>query len=169
MGVQRFIHMSALNASDEPRPALIKGGSNFLKSKAAGERAVRDEFPDATIVRPAVMYAEMDGFISMFLTRFRKTFLDTVYIYRAGEFTYKMPIFVRKLFAFLRTLLENSNKNLQLSDVAQGLTKIVGDPTTAGKTYEFVGPHCYKLSELVDYMFVFSHRILCKQTLFFQV
>uniref|UniRef100_A0A915CNR3 NADH dehydrogenase [ubiquinone] 1 alpha subcomplex subunit 9, mitochondrial n=1 Tax=Ditylenchus dipsaci TaxID=166011 RepID=A0A915CNR3_9BILA len=39
-----------------------------------------------------------------------------------------------------------------VSDVAQGLIKTISDPDAVGKTYEFVGPHCYKLSELVDFI-----------------
>lgn len=42
----------------------IKGGSRFLKSKWAGEQAVREEFPDAIIVRPADTFGNGDRYIT---------------------------------------------------------------------------------------------------------
>ena len=54
LGIGRLIHVSALNSSPKPEPHYVSGGSNFLKSKYAGELAIREEFPEATIFRPAL-------------------------------------------------------------------------------------------------------------------
>ena len=41
----------------------MPGGSNFLKTKREGERAVLAEFPDATIFRPSEMYGHGDHLV----------------------------------------------------------------------------------------------------------
>jgi uncharacterized protein YbjT (DUF2867 family) len=58
-GVSRFIQISAMGVASEA-PALAD------RSKAAGEQAIRETFPDADIVRPALVYGVGDHFLSRF-------------------------------------------------------------------------------------------------------
>ena len=53
VGVSRMIHVSALGAKED---AITE----FGKSKWAGERAVHEEFPEATILRPSTLFGYED-------------------------------------------------------------------------------------------------------------
>ncbi|KIJ54415.1 hypothetical protein M422DRAFT_775527 [Sphaerobolus stellatus SS14] len=58
-GVPRLVHVSHLNASlDSP--------SAFYRTKAEGERKVREAFPNASIVKPSIMYGYEDNFLNGF-------------------------------------------------------------------------------------------------------
>lgn len=132
MGVERFIHFSALNASHKPQEYYVKGGSRFLKSKAAGEDAVRSEFSNAVVVRPAAIYSWWDRFHMSYL-HFQRDFRTIgSSVYKRGKDTYKMPVY--------------------MADVSNGIQKIVEDPTWDGQTIEFVGPYSYQLYDLVYFM-----------------
>lgn len=63
MGVERFIHLSYLNAEEHPTPLVMKKPSMFKISKYLGECAVREEFPTATIIRASDIYGSEDRFI----------------------------------------------------------------------------------------------------------
>ncbi|KAI0041738.1 39kDa subunit of Ndufa9, NADH ubiquinone oxidoreductase [Auriscalpium vulgare] len=52
-GVQRFVHVSHLNASAE-------SPSQFYRAKAEGEALVKQAFPTATIVRPGTLFGYED-------------------------------------------------------------------------------------------------------------
>nr|XP_023025004.1 NADH dehydrogenase [ubiquinone] 1 alpha subcomplex subunit 9, mitochondrial isoform X1 [Leptinotarsa decemlineata]XP_023025010.1 NADH dehydrogenase [ubiquinone] 1 alpha subcomplex subunit 9, mitochondrial isoform X2 [Leptinotarsa decemlineata] len=132
-GVERFIHLSALNASENPETAgILKGGSKFLASKARGEKAVLEEFPEATIFRPADVYGQEDKFVRYYAHSWRRNG-QYFPLWHKGEKTEKQPVFI--------------------GDVATGIMNAIKDPDTAGKVYQAVGPKRYLLSELVDYFF----------------
>ncbi|WP_025886265.1 complex I NDUFA9 subunit family protein [Asaia prunellae] len=58
-GVARFVQVSAIGAAaDAP--------SHYGRSKAEGERRVREAFPDAIILRPSVVFGPRDSFLNMF-------------------------------------------------------------------------------------------------------
>lgn len=56
-GVSRFIHVSHLNAAPD-------SDSAYYRTKYAGEIAVREGFPESTIVRPGWMYGHEDRLLN---------------------------------------------------------------------------------------------------------
>ena len=57
-GAERFIFVSAL--------AVDNAKSNYAKTKIAGEDAVREAFPNATVLRPSLVIGAEDGFFQRF-------------------------------------------------------------------------------------------------------
>lgn len=117
-GVEKFIHLSALNASPNPTPILLQNGSGFLKSKYYGELAVREEFPEAVIIRPADILGQEDRFLRYYAHTWRRQ-IRGMPMWAKGEKTIKQPVYC--------------------SDVAQGIVNAMKDPEANGKTYQAVG------------------------------
>nr|XP_033337913.1 NADH dehydrogenase [ubiquinone] 1 alpha subcomplex subunit 9, mitochondrial-like [Megalopta genalis] len=131
-GVEHLIHVSCLNATSNPTPLMLETGSEILKCKWEGECAVREEFPTATIVRPASVYGQGDQFIRHYMHPMRR-FGMNIPLWEEGQKTEKQPVHV--------------------SDVAAGIAAIATNPCTAGKTYQFVGPNRYTLYEIVNWFY----------------
>lgn len=111
----RFIHVSALNASEDSPSA-------FLRSKKAGEIAVRKEYADATIVRPSTMYGHEDNFLNSLGSGLRIHFLAR------NEEQRLRPTYV--------------------ADVALSLETMMQDDSSIGQTYELYGPQEYTMGEI---------------------
>ena len=58
-GVKAFVHISALRAGE-------MGDSNYSNTKKAGEEAVWEAFPNATMLRPSVVFGPEDEFTNRF-------------------------------------------------------------------------------------------------------
>lgn len=58
-GVKKLVHVSALGADPESE-------SQYARTKAEGEAAVRAAFPKATIVRPSIVFGTEDNFFNKF-------------------------------------------------------------------------------------------------------
>ncbi len=121
-GVARLLHMSALGASaDTP--------SMYLRSKAAGEAAVRETAGKValTVFRPSVAFGRDDKFINLFA---RVQGLAPVFpVGRAGSRL--QPVHVE--------------------DVAQAMINAADNPVTFGRTYDLAGPHVYTLKQIIQY------------------
>jgi uncharacterized protein YbjT (DUF2867 family) len=119
-GVTRLIHISALGAS-------LTSPANSDRTKAAGEQAVRVVFPQATIVRPSLVYGIDDHFFSRFAAMIRSS---PVLPLIGGGTTRFQPIFV--------------------GDMAAGLMELLKRSDGVAKTYEFGGPRVYSFKALLE-------------------
>jgi NADH dehydrogenase len=122
LGARQLIHMSALGASCKA-PALAD------RSKAAGEAAVRAAFPDATIIRPSLVYGPDDHFFNGFATLARR--LPVLPLIGGGRTRFQ-PVYVE--------------------DVVAGFAAILANPASRGQTYEFGGPRVYTFKELIEFV-----------------
>jgi uncharacterized protein YbjT (DUF2867 family) len=127
-GVMRLIHISALGASPTS-PAISD------RTKAEGEEAVRAAFPQATIVRPSLVFGEDDHFFSRFTAMIRSS---PVLPLIGGGTTKFQPVFV--------------------GDMAAGLLELLRRSDTAGKTYEFGGPQVYSFKVLLELLLTALNR-----------
>lgn len=59
-GAAHFVHVSTVR----PPPSAVADRSEWFRTKAAGEVAVREEFPAATIVRVTEMFGSEDRFLT---------------------------------------------------------------------------------------------------------
>ena len=109
----RLIHISALGASPIS-PAISD------RTKAEGEQAVRAAFPQATVVRPSLVFGEDDHFFSRFAAMTRSS--PVVPLIGGGTPKFQ-PVFIGDMIAGMAELLRRSD--------------------TTGKTYEFGGPLVY--------------------------
>jgi uncharacterized protein YbjT (DUF2867 family) len=119
-GADRLIHFSALGVGDETT-------SRYYRTKAEGEALVRQEFPAATIVRPAVVFGQEDQLFNRFAALMRMFPLFPVI---GGGHTRFQPVFV--------------------GDVAEGVAALLRDGNTAGRVFEFAGPEEMTLKEMIQ-------------------
>jgi uncharacterized protein YbjT (DUF2867 family) len=115
--------------------ADLNSESSYVRSRALGERAVREAYPDATILCPSVLFGRGD-------TLFRSL----------AAITRASPVF--PLFGDGTTRLQP----VFVGDVAQAVVKAVGSPATREKVYELGGPRVYRYRELVELVLVHLKR-----------
>jgi NADH dehydrogenase len=124
----RLIHVSALGA-DPDSPAL------YARSKAAGETAVLATTPDATILRPSIVFGPEDDFFNRFASLARLS--PALPLIGGGETKFQ-PVFV--------------------GDVAQAISSAVGGRAKGGTIYELGGPEVRTFRELMEYVLAVTER-----------
>jgi len=116
-GVGTFIHVSAIGA-DANSP------TEYGRTKGEGEAAVLGAFPEATILRPSILFGDDDNFVMMF-----------------GRLI--------SMFPFLPVFGPNARlQPLFVDDAAQAIGNALGMPEARGRTYELAGPEVLTMLDL---------------------
>jgi uncharacterized protein YbjT (DUF2867 family) len=116
-GAQALVHISAIGASTDSQSA-------YGRTKAEGEAAVRSAFPEATIIRPSLVFGPEDGLTNRFAAMARLPFLPVIAATRHFQ-----PVYVR--------------------DLGKAIAMAALDPQRfGGKVFEIGGPTRMSMAEL---------------------
>lgn len=118
VGAKALVHVSAIGADPQSPSA-------YGRSKAGGEAAVRAAFPNATIIRPSIIFGPEDQFLNRFAELVARAPIVPVIAPR----TKFQPVYV--------------------ADVAHAIANAAADPVAhGGKTYELGGPQQISMLDL---------------------
>ena len=120
-GVKRFIHLSAIGAD-------INSSSEYARSKGYGEKEIFEAYPDATVLRPSLVFGPEDDFFNRFAALAR--LLPAIPV--VGPKTKFQPVYV--------------------GDIAKAVVACLNDKVTVGSCYELGGPAIHTFHELMEVM-----------------
>ena len=120
-GVTRMVQLSAIGAS-------TSAASEYAKTKAAGEAAVRAAMPGAAILRPSLVFGAEDKFFNRF-----------------GAMAMTLPIM---------PVIHGDTRfqPVYVGDVADAVCAALIQDDAIGATYELGGPRIYTFRELLTYI-----------------
>lgn len=118
--VQKIVHISALGAD-------LNAASASARSKAEGERNLLRVMPNATILRPSVIFGPGDGFFCRFG---QMAMIAPALPLVGGGHNLMQPVYI--------------------GDVAEAVMKSLNDEATDGQIYELGGPSQYSFKRLME-------------------
>ncbi len=118
-GVERYVHISGIGADPS-------SSSAYIRARGEGEAAVRESFPNAILIRPAVMFGPDDAFLTTLIKLLKK-----------------LPIY--PMFGTGRTRLQPA----YVEDVGEAVARLLDGPVSQGGIYELDGPRVYTYEELL--------------------
>jgi NADH dehydrogenase len=118
-GIARLVHVSGIGAD-------AGSTSQYIRSRGEGESAVRAACPGAIIIRPAVMFAVDDAFLTTIATLLRRL---PAYPMFGGGTTKLQPVHVE--------------------DVAEAIARVIQRSEEQPLTIECGGPRVYSYEELL--------------------
>lgn len=119
-GLKRLVHISGIGSD-------ANSSSAYVRSRGRGEDCVRAAFPDATILRPSVMFAPDDHFVNAVAGIARTT--PALPMFGSGE-TRLQPVFS--------------------GDVAAAVAAALQREEAADKVYELGGPDVFTFRALLE-------------------
>ncbi len=127
-GARQLVHISAIGADP-------KSPSNYGRTKAMGEQAVLEEFPDAIIIRPSIVFGPEDEFYNRFAGLAQ---ISPVLPLIGGGKTKFQPIYV--------------------GDLADAILNAAGGAAKPGTIYEVGGPDILSFRDILDSVRVWTDR-----------
>jgi NADH dehydrogenase len=127
-GLTTLIHVSAIGADPEALSA-------YGRSKAAGEAAVFETLPDATVMRPSIIFGPEDYFFNRFAGLAR---ISPVFPLIGGGHTRLQPVFA--------------------GDVARAIVDRLDGQAAPGRVYELGGPEVKTLGECIEFALAGADR-----------
>ena len=121
-GITKVVQLSAIGA-DARSPA------KYGRSKAAGERAMRDAVPSTVVLRPSIVFGPEDNFFNRFAD-------------------------MAKFAPFLPLIGSGKTKfqPVHVQDVADAVVASIARDDVRGRTFELGGPKVYSFRQLLDFV-----------------
>lgn len=117
-GATAFVYISAIGADPEAE-------TGYYRTKGDGERQVLEAFPNATVIRPSVVFGEEDGLVPMF-----------------ADLIQMMPVL--PVFG-----ADSAFQVVWVDDVAAAVATAMEDPARhGGVTYEAAGPETLTMMQI---------------------
>jgi uncharacterized protein YbjT (DUF2867 family) len=118
-GIERLVHVSGIGADAQSK-------SSYIRSRGEGELVVQNAFPNAVMVRPAVMFGPDDAFLTTLVTLLKR--LPAYPMFGQGT-TRLQPVHVE--------------------DVAEAIVRALQPGALHAVAYELGGPRVYMYKDLV--------------------
>ena len=147
-GVKRLVHISALGAD-------LNSSSEYARSKAMGEKAVLENFKEAIIFRPSVIFGAEDNFFNTFASLMR--FMPFMPVFGAPaipNFSFNQGVVHINLFG-------NGGCRFQpvfVCDITKAIIRALESIESMGLIYELGGPRVYSFKEIIELIYTVTGR-----------
>ncbi len=148
-GVKRLVHMSALGAD-------LKSESEYARSKALGEKIVLENFKEAVIFRPSVIFGVEDSFFNTFASLMR--FMPFMPVFGApGIPNIK---FVRNGGIDINFFGDGGCRfqPIFVGDITEAIARVLESAKNMALTYELGGPQVYSFKEIIELIYSVTGR-----------